>query len=134
MTVHSKIKNMLSSIFKELNCWIYCPCDTIHKGIPDMLILSMNGKFIAVEIKVGRDRLGALQEKTLGDITCRKGISSVAIVVDNEFIFSFRYIGRDFGTPGIESVMIGCGELYRSPYPMGKLARDGMKNALIKIL
>ena len=115
MTVHTKIRNMLSSIFKELDCWIYCPCDT----------MSPSGKFLVVEIKVGEDSLAALQAKALTDIASRKGISAVAKVCGNEFVFIFSYKKDN---------CINLDTLCRLPYPMGGLAKEALKNALIKIL
>ena len=47
--------------------WIYCPADRWKSGIPDLLIC-VEGKFLAIEVKTPIGRVAPIQDATLSKI------------------------------------------------------------------
>jgi len=56
--------------------WVYHPSDRWNSGIPDMLIL-WQGRFAAIELKVGRNTASKLQLVVMGRVRDAGGITAV---------------------------------------------------------
>jgi hypothetical protein len=56
--------------------WIYHPSDRWNSGIPDLLVLWC-GRFMAIELKVGRNTATRLQLVTLQRIGAAGGLTAV---------------------------------------------------------
>ncbi len=48
------------------------------KGVPDILACSPNGRFVAIEVKFGKNKASKLQEYNVKLINERKGVAIVA--------------------------------------------------------
>ena len=74
----SQFKQRCRKIAKEHlpDAFIYCPCDSVRAGIPDMLIL-FQGVFAAVELKLksNRNKNILLQEQVLATIQKAGGMT-----------------------------------------------------------
>ena len=71
-----KIK-ALKFLREELkDAWIYHASDKWRKGIPDILII-YKGQTIAIELKVGNNKLTQIQKQTLKDIYLAGGESDI---------------------------------------------------------
>lgn len=71
---------MLRSDYKE--AWVYKTSDMWRSGIPDIIICH-NGRFYAIELKVGRNKATKLQEHTLKSIRGAGGITGVCYSVED---------------------------------------------------
>ena len=58
------------------NIWIYKACDMFTSGIPDILGV-LEGKFIAIELKVGKNKPTKLQLHTVEKIRKAGGLADV---------------------------------------------------------
>ena len=76
----NKIKKMIAKEFPQV--WTYFTSDIWKSGIPDIL-LCIEGKFVAMEIKIPPDSLKRLQYFTLEQIKKAKGEALVVNSVDN---------------------------------------------------
>ena len=64
------------------NVWAYKASDKFTSGIPD-IIGCRNGRLLAIELKVGKNKLTKLQEHVLGKIIEANGIAFVAYSIDD---------------------------------------------------
>ena len=75
-------KRVLQFLKKEYpEAWIYKASDRFTAGIPDLLIYTQ-GKFYAIELKAGNNRLTRIQRYTLGKIQAAGGRTSVCRSVE----------------------------------------------------
>ena len=69
-------KEKIAKKLKEKGVWFYKTNDKTARGIPDFIICA-NGKFIAIELKVGDNKPTKLQEYQLNSIRQAKGVALV---------------------------------------------------------
>jgi Holliday junction resolvase len=92
MTPEAAVKSKLKAILKDLNIYYVSPMGTGFGGdvgVPDILAC-VNGKFIGIECKAGKNKATALQAKHLLKIQQSGGISM--IVDDNTDFVNLRLI------------------------------------------
>jgi hypothetical protein len=84
MTPEAKVKNKIRSILKKYNVYFFMPRGTAlgRNGIPD-IICCINGCFVGIECKAGKNKATALQLYEQQQIKDNKGI---AIVVNEDNI------------------------------------------------
>ena len=84
MTPEAKVKNKIRSILKKYNVYFFMPRGTAlgRNGIPD-IICCINGCFVGIECKAGKNKSTALQLYEQQQIKNNKGI---AIVVNEDNI------------------------------------------------
>lgn len=84
MTPETKVKNKIRSILKKYNVYFFMPRGTAlgRNGIPD-IICCINGCFVGIECKAGKNKATALQLYEQQQIKDNKGI---AIVVNEDNI------------------------------------------------
>jgi Holliday junction resolvase len=91
-TPEKKVKDKVVKILKESNTYYFYA--STHgfgrSGIPD-LVCCVNGKFLAIEVKAGKNKPTALQEIELAAIQAQGGI---AIVVNEDNVEAVRTIVR----------------------------------------
>jgi len=88
MTPEAKVKLKVRNVLKELNAYYSMPITGGYgnSGAPDFLVC-LNGRFIGIECKAGRNKPTALQEKNLAQIRSAGGI---AIVINEENVDGLR--------------------------------------------
>lgn len=84
MTPEAKVKNKIRSILKKYNVYFFMPRGTAlgRNGVPD-IICCINGCFVGIECKAGKNKATALQLYEQQQIKDNKGI---AIVVNEDNI------------------------------------------------
>ena len=65
---------------------------TNKKGVPDILACSPKGKFVAIEVKYGKNVASRLQEHNMKQIRDRNGFAMVCWDLDS-LIFALRATG-----------------------------------------
>ena len=75
----TNLKKKVLKYLKETypDAWAYKTCDQFTSGIPD-IIICLEGKFIAIELKVGSNKATLLQAYTLEKIKVSGGACGVA--------------------------------------------------------
>lgn len=83
----TRLKNkVLKYIKHNYHAFVYKPNDRFTSGIPD-IIMCVDSKFVAIELKVGNNQPTALQEYMLRKIRLAGGYTSVCRSVDDVKIF-----------------------------------------------
>lgn len=78
-------RRVVSAIKRRFpSAWVYHPCDRKRMGVPDLLIC-VNGRFVAVELKAAGRKPTELQRFTLDKITHAGGIAGWATDLDQVF-------------------------------------------------
>lgn len=69
MTPEGKVKTEIKRILKAYNVWYCMPRGTVfgRSGVPDFLCC-VNGRFLAIEAKAGKNKASALQEQEIKSI------------------------------------------------------------------
>jgi Holliday junction resolvase len=62
--------------------WVIKTIVTNRKGVPDIISLSPDGKFVAIEVKAGSNKASKLQVHHIEQILNRGGIAMVAYSVE----------------------------------------------------
>jgi pantoate kinase len=77
-TPERKVKERIKHLLKENNVYYAMPMGTGYgnSGVPDFLCC-VNGQFLAIEAKAGKNKPTALQEKNIADIRASGGIALV---------------------------------------------------------
>ena len=75
--------------------WVYHPTDRFRAGIPDLLIC-INGRLFAIELKVKSNKPTKLQSYVLRRIREAGGVSGVCRSLDDVKQFFFDNIEEDF--------------------------------------
>lgn len=77
-TPESKVKAKIKELLKAHNVYYAMPIGTGYgnSGVPDFLCC-VNGQFLAIEAKAGKNKPTALQEKNIRDIKYAGGIALV---------------------------------------------------------
>ena len=78
MTPEKKVKNKIVRILKECGAYYFFPASygMGRSGVPD-IVCCLQGRFIGIECKAGKNKPTPLQEKELADIIEAGGISCV---------------------------------------------------------
>lgn len=78
MTPEKKVKNKIVRILKECGAYYFFPASygMGRSGVPD-IVCCLQGRFIGIECKAGKNKPTPLQEKELADIVEAGGISCV---------------------------------------------------------
>ena len=79
----TRLKNKVIQFIKRKypGVWVYKTADRWTSGIPDLL-LCIEGKFYAIELKVGRNRPTRIQQYVIGKIRASGGKAEVCHSVD----------------------------------------------------
>lgn len=82
MTPEGKVKTEIKRVLKAYNVWYCMPRGTVfgRSGVPDFLCC-VNGRFLAIEAKAGKNKTSALQEQEIQSINEHGGR---AIIVSDE--------------------------------------------------
>jgi Holliday junction resolvase len=77
-TPEAKVKAKIKELLKAHNAYYVMPIGTGYgnSGVPDFLCC-VNGQFLAIEAKAGKNKPTALQEKNIRDIRYAGGIALV---------------------------------------------------------
>lgn len=77
-TPEGKVKDAIKGVLKAFDVWYCMPRGTVfgRSGVPDFLCC-VNGKFLAIEAKAGKNTTSALQKQELQSITAHKGSAIV---------------------------------------------------------
>lgn len=78
MRKEADVKEAVKEILNNLGAYWYMPVQTGYgvKGIPDFIVC-LNGRFLAIETKFGKNSLSAWQDKQLLKIEAAKGLTFV---------------------------------------------------------
>lgn len=78
MKPETRFQNKVLSDLKKLDkLWVLKTQEKTRKGVPDLLICA-NGKFVAIELKIGQNKMSPLQGFELACIEASGGASFVA--------------------------------------------------------
>ena len=82
MTPEKKVKNKVVRLLKQYGAYYFFPASygMGRSGVPD-IVCCLQGRFIGIECKAGKNKPTALQDKNLEDIRKTGGI---AMVVNEE--------------------------------------------------
>lgn len=84
----TRLKNLIIQAIRRkypsTQLWMYKTSDRFTRGIPD-LIICLNGKFIALEIKIPRGKIEPIQTYTINEIN-RSGGNAFIVYSVNEAI------------------------------------------------
>lgn len=88
MTPEAKQKAAVKKILDELGCYYFFPIggSFTSRGIPD-IIVCMDGLFVGLEIKAGKNKATALQLRELERI---RNAGGIALVVDDSNIGTLK--------------------------------------------
>ena len=78
MTPEKKVKNKVVRLLKQYGAYYFFPASygMGRSGVPD-IVCCLQGRFIGIECKAGKNKPTPLQEKELADIIKAGGISCV---------------------------------------------------------
>lgn len=78
MTPEKKVKNKVVRLLKQYGAYYFFPASygMGRSGVPD-IVCCLQGRFIGIECKAGKNKPTPLQEKELADIMKAGGISCV---------------------------------------------------------
>ena len=78
MTPEKKVKNKVVRLLKQYGAYYFFPASygMGRSGVPD-IVCCLQGRFIGIECKAGKNKPTPLQEKELADIIKACGISCV---------------------------------------------------------
>lgn len=81
-TPEGRVKDRVTAVLREIEAYYFFPQSGIYgrSGIPD-IIACINGRFIAIECKAGKNEATALQLKEVGKINEAGGF---AVVVNEQ--------------------------------------------------
>lgn len=84
MTPHAKLRSEICDWLKSIGAWYVCTNSQGYgrKGIPDILAC-IDGGFVAIEVKVGRDKPSAWQKREIKAVIDAGGRSFVARHIDD---------------------------------------------------
>lgn len=89
MTPEAKVKKKVVAHLKDLGAYYFYPVTGGYgrSGVPD-IIACMDGKFIGIECKAGKNKPTPLQEKNLNEITSAGGVALVVSETNMDLTFS----------------------------------------------
>ena len=89
MTPEAKVKKKVVAHLKDLGAYYFYPVTGGYgrSGVPD-IIACMNGKFIGIECKAGKNKPTPLQEKNLNEIIAAGGVALVVSETNMDLAFS----------------------------------------------
>lgn len=89
MTPEAKVKKKVVAHLKDLGAYYFYPVTGGYgrSGVPD-IIACMDGKFIGIECKAGKNKPTPLQEKNLNEITAAGGVALVVSETNMDLVFS----------------------------------------------
>ena len=82
---HSELCRKIAEYLKTLpRCW-YCRPNSMgygRRGLPDFIVC-LDANFLAIEVKVGRDKLSVMQDREMKDIFSAGGATVIARSLDD---------------------------------------------------
>ncbi len=89
MTPEAKVKKKVVAHLKDLGAYYFYPVTGGYgrSGVPD-IIACMDGKFIGIECKAGKNKPTPLQEKNLNEIIAAGGVALVVGETNMDLAFS----------------------------------------------
>lgn len=106
MTPEKKVKNKVVRILKECGAYYFFPASygMGRSGVPD-IVCCLQGRFIGIECKAGKNKPTPLQEKELADIIEAGGISCV---VNEDNILELQTLLTKVMSKDNNDGLIGC--------------------------
>lgn len=77
-----KLQKKILTYLKDGGCYVIKVVVGNRKGIPDIIGCLPNGRFFAIEVKVGSNKTSRLQDYNIDEVRKRKGIAFVAYNLD----------------------------------------------------
>ena len=89
MTPEAKVKKKVVAHLKDLGAYYFYPVTGGYgrSGVPD-IIACMDGKFIGIECKAGKNKPTPLQEKNLNEIIAAGGVALVVSEANMDLAWS----------------------------------------------
>jgi len=93
-TPEAKVKSKIKKMLNAYNCYVTMPIGTGFgcAGVPDYLVC-INGVFLGIEAKAGKNKPTALQEKHMADIRACGGYT---IVVNEDNFDELEKLLKEF--------------------------------------
>lgn len=106
-----KEQDIQAKIIKWLQArgfWVVKTIVTNRKGVPDLIACSPDGKFVAIEVKAGRNKTSKLQDYHVEQILNRKGIALVAYSVEDvsNILWSYPIVTPDQSSNLVNSPLL----------------------------
>ena len=82
---HSELCRKIAEYLKTLpRCWFVRPVQFGYsrRGVPDFIVC-LDSNFLAIEVKVGRDKLSIMQDREMKDIFSAGGATVIARSLDD---------------------------------------------------
>lgn len=90
MKPEAKVKKKITDLLKKHNAYFFTPVTGGFgtSGVPD-IVACIKGKFVGIEVKAGKNKPTALQDKNLADIMNAGGVS---VIVNESSVENFQLL------------------------------------------
>ena len=89
MAAESRLQRWILKTLRKLGCYAVIISPPVEVGTPDILVC-IKGKFIGIEVKVGKNKPTRIQEHRMGQI--REAGGTTVVIYSREELWKFLYL------------------------------------------
>ena len=88
----SKLQSKILKWLKDRGFWVIKTIVTNRNGVPDIIACAPDGKFVAIEVKFGKNTASKLQHWNIGELTKNNAIAFIAYDLETveEHLYEYR--------------------------------------------